>query len=124
MVTPKPAPLNFFWRLRAIAVTALPVIKLYNSPFLNWLFGILLVKQLIESTTFLENPQRSVEKNNLFLTSGDAKMQNNAANLRLIHPPILIYSLIHTPIDFLVRYLSTFILTKLISLNDLGHLII
>jgi len=36
----KPAVLNFFCKRREIAVDALPVIKLYNSPFLNWLFGI------------------------------------------------------------------------------------
>jgi hypothetical protein len=45
-----PETLNFFCSLLAMAVDALPVIKLYNSPFLKWLFDIQLFMQLCKSS--------------------------------------------------------------------------
>src|SRR5262245_8205481 len=37
-----------------MAVEALPVMKLYNSPFLNWLFGIQLFIQLFKNNIFFD----------------------------------------------------------------------
>src|SRR5438270_2299713 len=54
MVRFRPRPLNFFCNRRAMAVDACPEIKLYNSPCLNWLFGIQLFMQLPKSNTIFQ----------------------------------------------------------------------